>query len=170
MPTRALNRVLLCVDRGLLMHCVYRSFDHTEAEIVASLLRAEGCLAEAFENGLSRLYWSHVIAFGGSRVMVSNEHKDAASEVMTRYQNGEYLLEDSDDLLCPRCGSANVEENPNYRGWAFVLGSVIGLPLFWFMKWRERCKSCGYHWKATPLHTYAKLEPPAVGTKVSSAN
>lgn len=139
------------------MQCVFRSFDHTEAEIVADLLRMEGCPAQAFENGLSRLKWANVIAFGGALVMVTDESHDAAIEILANWRRGDYCLNTDNELHCPRCASDDVEENPDYRGWAFFLGCFIGLPLFWAIKWRERCKSCGYHWKATPPNAYAAL-------------
>ncbi len=141
------------------MQCVYRAFNHTEAEIVADLLRVEGCPAWVFENGLSRLKWYQVIAFGGALVMVPDESCDEALQILVRWQRGDYCLDVEDDLCCPRCASASVEENPNYRGWAFFFGCFLGLPLIPMLKWRERCKACGYHWKATPPNIYAELTP-----------
>jgi Putative prokaryotic signal transducing protein len=139
------------------MLCVYRSFDLTEAEIVAGLLRVEDCPAYVFENGLSRLEWPYVIAYGGPRVVVADENRNRAVEILTRWSRGEYCLGVDDDNRCPRCSSHEVESNPNYRGWAFSLGIFTGLPLVWSLKWRVRCKSCRFHWKSTPQHTYAEL-------------
>jgi Putative prokaryotic signal transducing protein len=144
------------------MMCVYRSFDHTEAEIVAGLLREEGCPAFAFENGLSRLKWYQAIAFGGSVVMVPDESLEQANDVLDCWRRGDYRLEDDDE--CPRCHSSDIEENPNYRGWAFFLGGFLGLLLWPVLKWRERCKSCGHHWKAIPPDTYAELSPSIAET------
>ncbi|AGG88467.1 MULTISPECIES: putative signal transducing protein [Rhodanobacter] len=148
------------------MRCVHQSFDHTEAEIVAGLLREEGCTAFVFENGLSRLKWYQVIAFGGSVVMVPDACLEQASDVLDHWRRGDYRVEDDDQ--CPRCHSSDIEENPNYRGWAFFFGCFLGLPIWPALKWRERCKSCGHHWKATPPDTYAewgklgaKTEAPA---------
>jgi len=143
------------------VQCVYRSFDHAEAEIVANLLRVEGCPAYVFENGLSRLNWPSVIAYGGFRVVVADGSRNDAVEVLARWRRGDYCLDTSDNLFCPRCTSGNVEENPNYRGWAFVLPFFIGLPLFWPLKWRMRCKSCRFHWKTPPPHTYAAMSAAA---------
>ena len=145
------------------MRCVHRSFDHTEAEIVASLLRAEGCPAYAFENGLSRLKWYQVIAFGGALVVVPDEYLDTAIDVLARWRRGEYCLEDDD--LCPSCNSSDTEQNPNYRGWAFFFGCFLGLPLLPALKWRERCLTCGHHWKATPPDSYADLSPQVADIK-----
>lgn len=136
------------------MRCVHRSYDHTQAEIVAGLLRAEGCQVYVFENGLSRLRWYEVIAFGGARVMVADEDLESATEVLARWQHGDYCLDDDD--RCPRCDSGDIEENPGYRGWAFFFGCVVGLPLWPMFKWRQRCRSCGHRWKATPPDTYAE--------------
>ena len=142
---------------------VHRSFDHTEAEIVAGLLRAEGCPAYAFENGLSRLKWYQVIAFGGAVVMVPDEYLDTATDVLARWRRGDYCLDDDD--RCPRCASSDIEENPNYRGWAFFLACFLGLPLWPALKWRERCRSCGHHWKAAPPDSYAELNPQAASIR-----
>ena len=139
------------------MRCVFRSFDHTQAEIVADLLRAEGCPAHVFENGLSRLQWTYVIAFGGARVTVSDERQVDAVKIVERWEQGEYSLDTDDDLRCPRCTSRDVEQDPRYRGWAFFFGCLIGFPLFPRMKWRERCRSCKHHWRALPPHAYAEL-------------
>ena len=137
------------------MHCVHRSFDPTEAEIVAGLLRTEGCSVHVFKNGLSRLQWYEVIAFGGARVMVADADVAAAAEVLARLRQGDYCLDAED--RCPRCDSSDIEDNPNYRGWAFFLGCFLGLPLWPVIKWRERCRSCGYHSRATVPNTYAEV-------------
>ncbi|WP_449428169.1 putative signal transducing protein [Rhodanobacter umsongensis] len=137
------------------MRCVHRSFDHAEAEIVAGLLREEGCTAFVFEGGLSRLKWYQVIAFGGAVVMVPDACIEQACDVLARWRRGDYRLEDDDQ--CPHCHSRDIEENPNYRGWAFFFGCFLGLPIWPVLKWRERCRSCGHHWKATPPYTYAEL-------------
>ncbi len=142
------------------MRCVHRSFDHTEAEIVAGLLREEGCTAFVFENGLSRLKWFQVIAFGGFVVMVPDACHAQARDVIDCWWRGEYRI-GSDDR-CPRCQSSDMEENPNYRGWAYFFGCFLGLPIWPALKWRERCKSCGHHWKAVPPDTYAELSKLAV--------
>jgi hypothetical protein len=139
------------------MLCVHRSFDLTEAEIVASLLREEGCPAYVFENGLSRLEWPYVIAYGGLRVVVADENRKHAVEILTRWRRGEYCLDADDDDSCPRCASHGVESNPNYRGWAFFLAFFTSLPLVWSLKWHKRCVSCKFHWKAKPQQTYAEL-------------
>ena len=128
-----------------------------EAEIVAGLLRAEGCGVHVFENGLSRLQSYEVIAFDGMRVMVTDADLETATAVLARWQQGDYGLDDDD--CCPRCHSGDIEENPNYRGWAFFFGCFPGLPLWPALKWRERCRSCGYHWKATMPDTYAEVNP-----------
>jgi hypothetical protein len=144
------------------MQCVFRSFDHAEAEIVANLLRSEGCPAHFFENGLSRLNWPYVIAYGGFRVNVTEQDRLRALDILDTWQRGEYSLNDGDDLHCPRCTSTSVEANPNYRGWAFVISQLLfGLPLVWPLKWRERCKACGFHWKAAPEQSYAELTAAA---------
>jgi hypothetical protein len=141
------------------MRRVHRSFDYTEAEIVASLLRTEGCPAHVFENGLSRLKWYQVIAFGGPVVVVADEYLDAANDVLARWRRGDYCLESED--RCPRCDSRDIEDNPNYRGWAFFFGCFLGLPLWPALKWRERCRSCHYHWKALPPDSYAAMNRAA---------
>jgi hypothetical protein len=110
-----------------------------------------------FENGLSRLKWYEVIAFGGARVMVADEDLNTANEVLAHWRHGDYCLEDDD--RCPRYDSSDIEENPSYRGWSFFFGCVMGLPLWPMLKWRERCKSCGYRWKATPPDAYAEVKP-----------
>lgn len=134
------------------MRCVHRSFDHTEAEIVGGLLRAEGCPAHVFENGLSRLRWYEVIAFGGARVMVDDADLDSAIEVLARWRKGDYCL--ASDDCCPRCNSPEIEENPNYRGWSYFVSCGLGLPVLPVLKCRERCKACGHRWKATPPASY----------------
>jgi hypothetical protein len=144
------------------MRCVHRSYGHAEAEIVAGLLREEGCTAFVFENGLSRLEWHRVIAFGGFVVMVPDACHAQAGNVVDRWRCGEYCIE-SDDC-CPRCQSSNIEENPNYRGWAFFFGCFLGLPIWPALKWRERCNSCGHRWKAVPPDTYAELSKTATET------
>ncbi len=138
------------------MQCVYRSYDHTDAQIVTGLLVSEGCHAHLFENGLSRLRWHQAIAYGGARVMVVDEDLPAAIDVLARWQLGEYQLGEGD--LCPRCNSTSIEENPNYRGWAFFFGCFLGLPIWPMRKWHERCNSCSHHWKAIPPDTYAELK------------
>lgn len=135
------------------MRCVHRSFNHAEAEIVAGLLREEGCIAFVFENGLSRLEWHKVIAFGGARIMVPDACLELAREVLGRWQRGDYCLDD--DERCPRCQGSDIEENPSYRGWAFFFGCFLGLPIWPALKWRQRCNTCGLHWKANPPDGYA---------------
>lgn len=145
------------------MRCVYRSFDQADAEIVAGLLREEGCLAFVFENGLSRLKWYQSIAFGGMRVVVPEVCVAQAQAVLDQWRNGHYCLECDDQ--CPRCHGTDIKENPNYRGWAFFLGGFIGLPIWPALKWRERCRSCGHRWKAALPGSYANI-----GTAVAASD
>lgn len=145
------------------MQCVHRSYDHAEAEIVAGLLREEGCAAFVFENGLSQLKWYQVIAFGGPLVMVPDACVTRARDVLDHWRRGDYCLDCED--RCPRCDGSDIEENPSYRGWAFFFGCFLGLPIWPALKWRERCKSCGYHWKAVPPDTYAELTRQTAETR-----
>ena len=142
------------------MRCVYRSFDHTEAEIVAALLRAQGCDAHVFENGLSCLIWPQVTAYGGTRVTVADTDRHAALDILARWNKGEYALAeddaDHDPLRCPRCRSDEVESDDRYRGWSFVIAYLTGLPLLW-PKWRERCRSCDFRWKAASQKTHRHM-------------
>ncbi len=148
------------------MRCVYRSFDHTEAEIAAALLREQGCPAYVFENGLSRLYWPYVLAYGGARVTVADADRDAALDILGRWRNGEYALTEDDiepdALRCPRCQSSEVERDDRRRDWAFALTYLIGLPLLW-PAWREHCRACGFRWKAPPA------QPPHVEMPAAAA-
>ena len=152
------------------MLCVYRSFDYAEATIIADLLMVEGCAAHCFENGLSRINWPYVIAYGGFRVVVPDGDVRLAVDILARWRAGDYGIEASDDPACPRCSSTDTEANPNYRGWAFVVPQILfGLPLVWPLKWRERCKSCGFRWKAKPAQSYAELAAATeAATRVSS--
>ncbi len=151
------------------MYCAFRSYDLAEAEIIAALMCAEDCPADVLDTGMSRISWPYVIAYGGFRVVVANHHRARAGEILDDFQNGQYALPTDDDLCCPRCRSHAVEENPNYRGWAFFLPSILFfLPILWPLKGHMRCRACRWRWKELPAGSYAELSAAAEAVMRSS--
>jgi hypothetical protein len=55
--------------------------------------------------------------------MVPDESLEQAIDVLDCWRRGDYRLEDDDE--CPRCHSSDIEEDPNYRGWAFFSGASL---------------------------------------------
>jgi hypothetical protein len=105
--------------------------DFAEANIVASLLRANGIDAWVFDAGMASLDWRRTLAIGGYRIMVADTDAAAARELVAAYRKGELELPDAetDQPTCPHCGAQKNEEDQRPRRVIFLWLTIGVFPL-----------------------------------------
>ena len=130
-----------------------RSFrDPVAAELAKSLLESRGISAFVFDQYVTGIYWLYSYAIGGVRVKVDESDLESAREVLRSTDcvqttpDGDGEPVDTD--VCPLCGSDEIEAALAQRI-ARVISLTIGLPLVAWLH-LDRCRSCGYTWKAVP--------------------
>ncbi len=118
------------------------SFPH-EAHIAKANLEAEGIPAFIADEHTVNMQWLYSNAMGGVRVQVPAQFEERAKEILT--EDFSYLLEEEfgkDEIVCPKCGSTDVEPYVKGKKPAIVVLLLLGFPLF-FLRRGVKCKACG---------------------------
>lgn len=118
------------------------SFPH-EAHLAISRLDAVGIPAYIADEHTITMQWLYSNALGGVKVQVAAEFVDKAKDVLQ--EDLSYLLEEKfgkDELICPKCGSADLVPYTKGKKPAFIVFLLLGFPLF-FNKQGYKCQSCG---------------------------
>jgi len=115
------------------MQRVHTTFDLLDAHIVTALLREHGVEAYAFDVGMVRQDWFKTIAFGGFRILASDDAIDQARAIICRFAQGDFALADDDPETCPCCGASAVLHDPQPRRNVFLAMCV--LPLLEVLTW-----------------------------------
>lgn len=151
------------------MQCIERTYEYLDGLILVELLKANGLDAYLFDENLVRLDWSAVLAYGGFRITVPNQHAETARELADAYRQGQLMIVEDECALfeCPRCSSLLTEWNPRPRDWVrfgfFMLlpFGLIPLLLGYDFTHRFRCQSCHHRWRERPVATFADLQAKA---------
>ncbi|PRY16502.1 putative signal transducing protein [Pontibacter ummariensis] len=133
--------------------------DLTEAHILKGRLEAEGILCFLGDEHIVGAQPFYSVAVGGVKLKVTEQDVEEAKAILARIQGGEgeFELNESIELappmqehpeaiVCPNCGSDNVNEE-KYNKTVFSLSYLfLGFPVP-FLSRKYHCYNCGYRWK-----------------------
>jgi len=108
-----------------------------------SRLEASGIPVFVADEYTVNMQWLYSNAIGGVKVQVPLRFANQAKAILA--QDYSDLLDEEfgkDEVVCPKCGSADVEPFTKGKRPAFVVFLLLGFPLF-FCRHGIRCKSCG---------------------------
>jgi hypothetical protein len=114
-----------------------------EAHIARANLEAEGIPAFIADEHTINMQWLYSNALGGIRLQVPSEYAERAQDILA--QDFSELLEaefGKDEIVCPNCGSTDVEPYTKGKRPAFVVFLLLGFPLF-FYEHGLKCNTCG---------------------------
>ena len=131
--------------------------DLATAEVVASLLEAEGIDTLIPDENFAGLSWQMGSAIQGIRVQVSNGDVESALVILRQHAieaGGEPQGDaesTSEDPLCPACGSDSLGDakwRNRLKAIAIFFPPVLLLwPVFVATHPRYQCLSCGHGWR-----------------------
>jgi len=103
------------------MRRIYKTYDLLEAHLMTAMLREHGIDALLFDADFVRQNWLESIAYGGYRIMVSEDRQiGEAAEILQKYKNGTLAVPGEHCLICPSCGKQQGNENPSPRRHVFL--------------------------------------------------
>lgn len=113
-----------------------------EADLIKSKLELSDIRAFIPDEGITTANPLLANAIGGIRVQVADEDYERAREIIGEKE--EQVAQG--DLVCPSCGSDEVDFEAISKRTFFYSLLLLGIPLFW--KGRGCvCRRCGMHWK-----------------------
>lgn len=68
------------------METVVRFHKVEDAYLFCSYLESEGISAHVFDEHISQFFWTHIVLFGGVRVVVGAEDLERASDLFREYE------------------------------------------------------------------------------------
>lgn len=102
------------------MQCIHTTYDLLEAHIIVAMLRENDIEAWLFNADFVRQNWLQSIAYGGYRIMASDSGAVDAIAQIKNYRDGSLSLADVSTDVCPRCGSLEIQEDPQPRRNVFI--------------------------------------------------
>jgi hypothetical protein len=129
---------------------LWRYRDLSKALVVQSKLDAEGFVSFLADENVLRLNWFWSNAFGGVRLCVRQEDREAALAVLTEEIPEGFTADDVGEHYeqpsCKKCGSRDVSFETLHRGVALFALWTLSLPLpVPVNSWH--CENCGHEWK-----------------------
>jgi rubredoxin len=129
---------------------LWRYRDLSEALVAQSKLDAEGFASFLADENVLRLNWFWSNGFGGVRLYVREDEKEAALAVLAEEIpegfTADEVGEDYEQPSCPRCGSRDVSFETIRRGVALFALWALSLPVpIPVNSWN--CENCGHEWK-----------------------
>jgi predicted RNA-binding Zn-ribbon protein involved in translation (DUF1610 family) len=115
------------------VQCIHTTYDLLEGHIIVSMLRENDIEAWLFNADFVRQNWLQSIAYGGYRIMATDSSAVDAIAQIKNYRNGSLSLADASTDVCPRCGSLEIQEDPQPRRNVFIFliaQDVLLLPFF----------------------------------------
>lgn len=118
-----------------------------EAQIARASLDAAGIPAFVADEHTVNMNWLYSNALGGVRLMVPRGRFAEAKAILEADFSDQVELEATvEPVLCPTCGSDQVEPYTQGKKPAFLVFLLLGFPLF-FYRHGLRCTQCGIFWK-----------------------
>lgn len=133
-----------------------------DAHVMRGLLESEGIAASLAGEHHVWANWQWSLALGGVRLQVPAKDADTATEILSRYANGEFeaalqdeLKANSTDsadlaetqaarpLTCPHCGSSHIEPAGSVTSMAAALSILFFLGVIVPQHRDKKCGSCG---------------------------
>lgn len=120
---------------------VQRFYHPTDAQIAAGRLRSEGIPVLMPEINHATANWLLATGLGGIRLQVPAQYAEQATAILS--ENHE--LDESDDLICPECGSSNTKTSAGSWKVAFLAVHLLSIPLPWRAR-SQNCLDCYANW------------------------
>jgi hypothetical protein len=132
-----------------------------EAHIYRARLQAEGIPCMLADEHTIGMNWFYSNAIGGVKLQVPEEYTDKAQAIVADAYDAEVdwaavdpcwaddVIDDPQDaeaVLCPRCGSAEVQYEKFSRPMVFLSILLLGIPVP-FLSRQWTCASCELRWK-----------------------
>ncbi|WP_439135193.1 putative signal transducing protein [Pseudomaricurvus sp.] len=115
-----------------------------EAQIARAHLDAEGIPAFVADEHTINMQWLYSNAMGGVRLQVPSVYVEQARAILAEDLSDAVESEQgSDTLVCPVCGSNQVESYQKGKRWAFLVFLGLDFPLFPVTN-TVKCKECGH--------------------------
>ncbi|MBC3919198.1 hypothetical protein H8L32_17025 [Undibacterium sp. CY18W] len=136
-----------------------------DAHVMRSLLESEGIAASLAGEHHVWANWQWSLALGGVRLQVPVRDVDIATEILSRYANGEFEAALQDELkasssdstdssdaaeneqikpaTCPHCGSTHIEPVGSVGAMATALGILFLLGVIVPQHRDKKCGACG---------------------------
>ena len=121
---------------------IQRFYHPTDAQIAAGRLRAEGIPVLMPEINHASANWLLATGLGGIRLQVPRQYAEDAAAILAEVHD----IADSDQIICPTCGSSNTVYAGRRRKIAFLAIHLFSIPLPWRQKFRN-CSDCGAQWE-----------------------
>lgn len=135
---------------------IIASFSYVhEAQIVKSLLEAEGIQAFIKNEHIATQNWLYTNAVGEVQLEVAAEHAEVAKKLIEKAYTLHEIQKEAEPAnertqektdLCPKCESDRIEYEVTGKPGIFVSWIVTGAPIYILGK-RLRCQECGHDWK-----------------------
>ena len=105
---------------------IHTTYDLLEAHLITAMLREHGIDALLFDADFVRQNWLESIAYGGYRIMVSDDGQiGEALDILREYRNGTMAVLGEHCLICPSCSKQQGIENPSPRRHVFLVLIVL---------------------------------------------
>ena len=116
------------------------------AHLVRMRLDAEGIDSYLADENIVSIYPLYSGAIGGITLMVREEDAQAALQILEGVESEAFTRYESNQAICPACGSERVGDRPlSYLRTLVLTILTIGLFLPFFYRSRK-CKDCGHTW------------------------
>jgi len=112
-----------------------------EANLLRSRLEAAGIPAFVRDELTIQMYWLYSNALGGVRVVVPDQHAEAAREIVSLPP-----ISEATPRTCPRCSSDQVFTLQWPKRVAYLSLLVVFFPLL-LTRMRSKCRACGHRWR-----------------------
>ncbi|HMR20454.1 MAG TPA: DUF2007 domain-containing protein [Sphingobacterium sp.] len=129
-----------------------KTFDNAiDAHLLKTKLESEGIPVYIFDENINTLNPLYNMATGGIKLKISEADVDQAVEIIQDIENAKYLNDDEEAILCPSCGSDDLDNN--FRSMKGPKGFLSAIVSFLFMtfpvyfKVVYKCKSCGHEFR-----------------------
>jgi hypothetical protein len=121
-----------------------------EADLARTKLESEGIECFVADEHTVTMNWLYSHAIGGVKLKVWQSDLQRAKEILGRRSATEEGQGDhvagTEELHCPRCGSADVHYERFSRRLAFASWILLSFPLP-LLKKKWNCRTCGHQWK-----------------------
>lgn len=113
-----------------------------EADLIKSKLELHGINAFIPDEGMATANPLLGNAIGGIRVQVADGDFEAARAIIGETEQPV----EKGDLICPSCGSDQVDYGRLSKQAFFFSILLAGIPFLW-LKRESACRACGHRWK-----------------------
>ncbi len=126
--------------------CIATYAKPEEAHLARLHLEAEGVPAFLADEHVVQMDWALTNAVGGVRLMVEEEHIEAAVKIL-ELDPVSSEVHGLESMSCPKCQQCAAEPYQFARGMG-AASVILSLPFLFFTRWhRWRCGACGHTWK-----------------------